>query len=116
VPGLYLLTILVSLAGIALLDIRFALAVRPAPGRTLLAVAAGTVFFLAWDAVGLATGVFVKGDSPLLLGLDLAPHLPVEEPVFLAFLSYLALVVWAAARRLLSRARGTDASSPAESE
>jgi lycopene cyclase domain-containing protein len=73
----------------------------------------GTLFFLAWDAVGIATGVFVKGDSPLLLGIDLAPHLPLEEPFFLAFLSYLGLVTWAGAMRLLARgAAGAEAAAP----
>lgn len=102
-PGLYLVAILVSAAGIALLDRRWRLAAWRAPARTGIAVAIGTAFFLVWDAVGIATGVFVKGDSPLLLGPDLAPHLPLEEPVFLAFLCYLALVTWAAAARLTAR-------------
>lgn len=107
-PGAYLLAILVSAAGIIALDARFRLAAWRARGRTLVAVAVGTVFFIAWDVVGIAAGVFVKGDSPLYLGIDLAPHLPVEEPVFLAFLCYLALVTWAGARRVLERrsARG----------
>ncbi|MBU4466310.1 MAG: lycopene cyclase domain-containing protein [Actinobacteria bacterium] len=105
-PGLYLFAILVSLAGIALLDLRFGLALRPAPGRTAAVVAIGTAFLLAWDAVGIATGVFVKGGSPLYVGIDIAPQLPIEEPVFLMFLSYLALVVWAAALRLLTAPRG----------
>jgi lycopene cyclase domain-containing protein len=100
VPGIYLTAILVSAAGIAALDARWRLAAWRSPGRTAAAIALGTAFFLAWDAVGIATGVFVKGDSPLLLGVDLAPELPIEEPFFLAFLCYLALVVWAAARRL----------------
>lgn len=108
-PGLYLAAILVSAAGVLVLDLRLGLLVRRAPGTTLAAVAIGTAFFLAWDAVGIATGVFVKGGSPLLLGVDLAPHLPLEEPVFLAFLSYLALVAWAGAERMLRRrAPGTD--------
>lgn len=109
-PGLYLGAILLSAAGIALLDRRWRLAAWEAPGRTAAAVTLGTVFFLAWDAVGIATGVFVKGDSPLLIGIDLAPHLPIEEPFFLGFLSYLALVTWSAARRILARPRGADAS------
>ncbi|QIG40317.1 lycopene cyclase domain-containing protein [Microbacterium sp. 4R-513] len=113
-PGLYLVAILVSLAGIVLLDLRFRLALRPAPGRTVAAVAIGTAFFLAWDLVGIAAGVFVKGESPLFLGVDLAPHLPLEEPVFLAFLSYLALVTWAAGMRVL--ARRTDAPARSEAE
>lgn len=109
-PGLYLAAILGSAVGVALLDRRWRLAAWDAPGRTAAAVGIGTAFFLAWDAVGIATGVFVKGDSTLLLGLDLAPHLPVEEPFFLAFLSYLALVAWGGAMRALSRSRETDAS------
>lgn len=104
-PGVYLAAILLSAAGIAALDARFRLALWARPGRTAAAVGIGTLFFLAWDAVGIATGVFVKGDSPLLLGIDLAPHLPVEEPVFLAFLCYLALVVHAAALRIRTRPR-----------
>lgn len=111
-PGLYLVAILLSAGGIALLDRRWRLAAWDSPGRTAAAVAIGTAFFLAWDAVGIATGVFVKGDSPLLLGIDLAPELPLEEPFFLAFLSYLALVVWAGALRLLARPKRADAASP----
>ena len=112
--GLYLLALLLSFAGIAVLDVRWRLAFPVAPGRTSTAVAIGTGFFLLWDAVGIAAGVFVKGDSPLLIGLDLAPHLPLEEPVFLAFLSYLALVAWAGAQRLVERRRKDAAASPSE--
>ncbi|MCR2818512.1 lycopene cyclase domain-containing protein [Microbacterium sp. zg.Y1090] len=107
-PGLYLLAILLSAAGIAALDARFRLAWWHAPGRTAAAVAIGAAFFLAWDAVAIVQGVFVKGDSPLLLGIDLAPHLPLEEPVFLAFLSYLALVCFRGAQRLQGPRRSQE--------
>lgn len=102
-PGLYLLALLVSAAGVLMLDLRLRLIGPRAPGATVAAVAVGTAFLLVWDAAGILTGVFVKGGSRLLLGVDLAPHLPVEEPVFLAFLSYLALVAWAGADRVLRR-------------
>ena len=102
-PGLYLLAILVSAAGMALIDRRYRLAFAAAPGRTLATVAIGVVFFLAWDAAGILTGVFLKGDSPLYVGVLLAPELPLEEVFFLAFLSYLALVCWTAALRVLER-------------
>ncbi len=98
-PGLYLLLLVVSVCGLVILDARFRLAFWATPGRTAAATGIGTAFFLAWDAAGIAAGVFVKGDSPLLLGVDLAPHLPLEEPVFLAFLCYLALLVHAAVVR-----------------
>ena len=105
-PGIYLGAILFSLLGIALVDVRFRLALRPHPGRTLLATVAGTVFFLAWDLAGIAAGVFVQGDSPLYVGVELAPHLPLEEVAFLMFLSYLTLVCWNAALRLQGRRDG----------
>ena len=98
-PGAYLIALLISIGGVALLDRRFRLALWHDARTTLLGTVIGTVFFIVWDAVGIATGVFVKGDSDLLLGIDLAPHLPVEEPVFLAFLCYQALVLHGAARR-----------------
>jgi lycopene cyclase domain-containing protein len=107
VPGIYLLAILISTAGIAVIDARWKLAAFRSPGRTAAAVAIGVVFFLAWDAVGITTGVFLKGDSPLYTGVDLAPELPLEELFFLVFLCYLGLVVWAAALRFLER-RSTD--------
>lgn len=102
-PGLYLLAIILSAAGVALLDWRHRLALWATPARTAAATAIGTVFFLAWDAVGIATGVFVKGDSESFVGTMLAPQLPLEEPFFLLFLSYLAVVLWAAAIRVLAR-------------
>ncbi|WP_137845095.1 lycopene cyclase domain-containing protein [Microbacterium sp. 2FI] len=108
-PGAYLVAILASAVGVALIDARWRLALWRSPARTAIALGIGTLFFLAWDAVGIATGVFVKGDSALLLGIDLAPELPLEEPFFLAFLSYLALVVTAAMGRLLAARGRADA-------
>jgi lycopene cyclase domain-containing protein len=109
-PGLYLAAIVASAVGVAVIDWRWRLVIAPAPGRAVAAVAIGTAFFLAWDAAGIALGVFAKGDSPLLIGIDVAPQLPLEEPFFLAFLCYLALVSWAASHRVLARrvrARGS---------
>ena len=107
-PGLYLLFLAISAIGVGLVDWRLRLALPVAPGRTLAAVGIGTAFFLVWDALGIASGIFVKGGSTLLLGIDLAPQLPLEEPLFLAFLSYLALVAWAGAVRVLSRRDAHD--------
>ncbi|MDZ8275631.1 lycopene cyclase domain-containing protein [Microbacterium aquimaris] len=114
-PGVYLGAILLSLTGIVLLDARFGLALPRHPARTLAATAAGTAFFLAWDLIGISAGVFVQGDSPLYLGIDLAPHLPLEELAFLVFLSYLALVCWRAAMRVIEgRTRPVGDSDGAE--
>lgn len=102
-PGLYLAAILLSWAGVAALDFRYRLAFQRNPRAVLVAVVLGTAFFLLWDAAGISLGIFVKGSGPALLGVDLAPHLPAEEPVFLAFFCYLSLVVFAAAARLTQR-------------
>lgn len=107
-PGLYLLAIVVSAGCLVLLDARFRLAFWRAPVRSAVAVGVGTAFFLAWDLVGIAAGVFVKGSSPLYIGWDLAPHLPVEELAFLAFLCYLAITVWSALRATADRRRRSD--------
>ncbi|MCM3503417.1 lycopene cyclase domain-containing protein [Microbacterium sp. P26] len=111
-PGIYLGAILFSLIGMMLIDGKYSLALRVAPLRTALAVLGGTVFFLAWDLVGIATGVFVKGESPLFVGVMLAPHLPLEELFFLLFLSYLAIVMFAVFERR-SAARSAAAASDA---
>lgn len=111
-PGLYLLAIILSAAGVATLDWRHRLALWAAPTRTVAATAIGTVFFLVWDAVGIATGVFVKGDSDSFIGITLAPQLPLEEPFFLVFLSYLAAVLWSAARRVGLRRSVDDSTGP----
>lgn len=108
-PGVYLGAILFSLAGMIAIDMKFSLALRVAPVRTALAVLVSTLFFLAWDAVGIVTGVFVKGESPLFVGVELAPHLPVEEVFFLLFLSYLTIVLFAVfERRARARTRARD--------
>ena len=104
-PGVYLIALLVSFAGMLTLDARYRLALWAAPVPSALAIAIGTMFFVVWDAVGIAAGVFVRGGSPLLLGVELFPHLPVEEPVFLAFLCHLALVAHSAALRFRVRRR-----------
>ncbi|KTR87408.1 lycopene cyclase [Microbacterium testaceum] len=104
-PGIYLGAILFSLAGMIAIDLKFSLALRVAPMRTCAAVLIGTAFFLVWDAVGIVTGVFVKGESPLFVGVELAPHLPLEEVFFLLFLSYLAIVMYAVFQR---RARARE--------
>lgn len=101
-PGLYLVAILGSAAAVAAIDVRFRLAFGHRPTRAAVAVAAGTALLLLWDLAGIAAGVFVKGDSALFVGIDLAPHLPLEEPLFLAFLCQLALTAWAAAERRAS--------------
>ncbi|MGY3566462.1 lycopene cyclase domain-containing protein [Sinomonas sp. RB5] len=102
----YLIALLVSAAGVTTLDARFRLAFWRAPRAAALTVAAGTVFFLAWDAAGIAAGIFLHLGSPLATGIMLAPQLPLEEPVFLAFFCYTALALYAGAERALAARSG----------
>jgi len=108
VRGLYLLCLLVSWAGVLTLDLRFGLALgrgpRVARVRVALVVLAGAVVLVVWDLVAIAQGFYGRGASDALLGVWLAPHLPVEEIVFVTFLSHLTLVTAGAARRVLARA------------
>lgn len=87
----YLGVLLFSLAGMVIIDHRWKTAFfRDARKATLLS--AGCVAaLLCWDSLGIATGAFVRGDSPYMVGVDLAPQLPLEEPVFLFFLTYLTM-------------------------
>jgi len=96
----YLAFLAFSLAGMAIWDHRGRLTFFHDPRRALL-VSLGTVaIFLAWDGLGIATGTFFRGDSPYMTGIELAPELPLEEPVFLFFLTYLTMNLTAAARKV----------------
>lgn len=98
----YLAALLASMAGMALVDRRWRLALWHDPRRTLVAVAASTALLLVWDLVAISIDLFRIGDSAGMTGIELAPHLPIEEPVFLVFLSYVSVVLWRAAMRALA--------------
>lgn len=90
----YLGALLVSIGGMAMIDRRFRLAFWYDARRSAWTVGIGVVGFLVWDLVGLALGIFARGDSPHMTGLLLAPELPVEEAFFLALLCYVGLLAW----------------------
>jgi lycopene cyclase domain-containing protein len=99
----YLAVLLVSAAGVLTVDLRFKLFLWAEPRRAAAVLVAGTAFFLAWDLAGIGLGVFFHGAGPYMTGLMLAPELPVEEIVFLAFLCELTMVLVLGAQRLLAR-------------
>ncbi|MGR2753588.1 lycopene cyclase domain-containing protein [Agromyces arachidis] len=106
----YLAGLLAVIACMALIDARWRLVFWRAPLAATVAIATGLAFFLLWDAAGIALGVFFRGDSQIVTGVELAPELPLEEPVFLVFLCYLTLVLVLGVERIL-RARSADAST-----
>ena len=115
--GLYLACLLASWAGVAALDVRWRLALAAPHGRSRLVAAAvvatGVALLLVWDLVAIAAGYYGRGAPDLMLGVELRPHLPVEEAVFVTFFCHLTLVVDAGVRRAraarrLGRARVTS--------
>jgi len=100
---LYLALLLGSLGCMALLDRRFRLVLWSAhPVRGAAVIAAGTAVFLAWDVVAISRGFYERGGAAMT-GVELAPHLPLEELFFIVFLCYVTLVL----HGLLSRVRRT---------
>ncbi|UJP39132.1 lycopene cyclase domain-containing protein [Cellulomonas palmilytica] len=104
--GAYLLCLLAAGAAVALLDRRWRLALWHPRGRarTVAVGLAGAALLLVWDVVAIDAGFYGRGDSAALLGVWLAPHLPLEEVVFVVFFAYVTLVVAGAADRLVAAA------------
>jgi lycopene cyclase domain-containing protein len=111
----YLAGLLTVIACMALIDARWRLVFWRAPLAAAVTLGVGVAFFLLWDAAGILTGVFFRGTSGIVTGIELAPELPLEEPVFLFFLCYLTLVLVLGGERFLAM-RGWPAPSadPAE--
>jgi len=99
--ALYLLTLLIGITCMLLLDRRFKLFFWHDPGVALLVTIVGVVLFLVWDIVGIAAGIFLRGDSAAATGIVLAPELPLEEPIFLVFLVLCTMVIYTGTARLL---------------
>jgi lycopene cyclase domain-containing protein len=89
----YLGLLLMSLAGLITLDVRFKLAFAKNPKAAAIAIGAPYLLFVIWDFSGIASGIFFKGKSDLLTGLMVAKDFPVEELFFLALLCYSTLIV-----------------------
>ena len=105
-PGAaYLCALLVSLSGLGFLDWRYRVALFADARRTLLTIGVAVAFFLVWDLIGVGLGIFFRGESEYLTGLQVAPEVPVEEIFFLTLLVYQTLLVWLALdRRARARA------------
>jgi lycopene cyclase domain-containing protein len=103
VTGLYLVALLVPIAGLVALDLRSKLFLGAAPLRAVVVLVVGVAGFLCWDAAGVGLGIFFEGPSGLLTGVDLAPQIPLEELFFLILLCLSAMEAFALAQRLLPR-------------
>lgn len=104
---LYLAALLISLFGMVMLDRRFRLFFFADARRAAIVLTVGVAFFLAWDLVGIGAGVFFRGETSFMTGLQVAPELPIEEPFFLTLLCYLTMNLVGFISRML-RARDTE--------
>lgn len=87
----YLLSLLTFTGCMIICDWRWKLAFFRNAKRATVVAAIAFGAYLVWDALGIVTGTFYRGDSPFMTGVELAPHMPIEEPIFLFFLTYLTL-------------------------
>lgn len=99
----YLSFLLISILGLGAIDYRHRLALWVAPLPALFTLAISVAFFLVWDVVGIANGVFFRGDAPHLTGILIAPELPIEEVFFLVLLSYTTLIFYTALTKRVSK-------------
>lgn len=97
---LYLAALLVALFGMVMLDLRFRLFFWKDARRATIVLAAGIAFFLLWDLAGISLGVFFRGETAFMTGLQIAPEVPLEELFFLALLCYLTMNGYSAVSRL----------------
>lgn len=99
----YLGSTLVLTGCMALLDRRFGLFFWADARRAAAVMTVGVVLFLAWDLIAIARGMYHRGASPAMTGLELAPELPLEELTFIVFLCYVTMIAHRGAQLLLAR-------------
>jgi lycopene cyclase domain-containing protein len=107
----YLGTLALGSGCMALMDRRWRLVLWADARRALLVIGAGLVLFLAWDVAALRLGLYHRGESAGMTGVEVAPNLPLEEIFFILFLCYLTLVMHRLVHRLLLRELAEDRSS-----
>lgn len=109
---LYLAGLLGAAFCMLLIDRRFRLFFFADPRVATLVTLLGVVFFLLWDFAGIGLGIFLMGQSQYLTGVVLGPEMPLEEPVFLAFLSLCTMIIYTGAAKLLSHRAQRRSSTP----
>ena len=107
----YLATLALGSGCMGLVDRRWRLVLWSDAPRALAVIGAGLVLFLAWDVTALRLGLYHRGESAGMTGVEVAPDLPLEEIFFILFLCYLTLVLHRLVHRMLLREPARDRSS-----
>ncbi|MEI8231988.1 MAG: lycopene cyclase domain-containing protein [Actinomycetes bacterium] len=100
---LYLAGLIFSIIGLGLFDWKFKLGFSTNKKAALLATLLPLIFFLLWDGAGIALGIFFRGETSHLTGLDIAPELPLEELFFLFLLNYTTLTIFITVKRIMAK-------------
>ena len=93
---LYLAALAIALTGMVMLDRRFGLFFWRSARSATIVLVTGVAFFLVWDLFGIGLGIFFRGETSFMTGLQLAPELPIEELFFLTLLCYLTMNLYGA--------------------
>ena len=109
---LYLAALAVALTGMVMLDRRFRLFFWSAPRRAAIVLIVGVLFFLAWDLAGDGLGVFIRGETDFMTGVQVAPEVPLEEVFFLTLLCYLTMNVYTFVAARLPRSPRVGGGTP----
>lgn len=96
----YLVLLLISIAGMVVLDWKFKLSFFRDMKVSVITLALGVAMFTAWDDMGIRFGIFFRGSSQWMTGLQLFPEYPIEEFFFLILLNYLCLNILEFAKRV----------------
>lgn len=91
---LYLIALMLSIAGLATLDWRHKLAFWYDHKRTIITLVIGVGIFLLWDLAAISQGIFIHGSSNFALPYTIVPEFPVEELFFLILLCYSTLIIY----------------------
>ncbi|MDL2341782.1 MAG: lycopene cyclase domain-containing protein [Patescibacteria group bacterium] len=92
--AVYAVGLLGALGCMGLIDYRHKYAWFANRRRTLRTLLPAILFFTVWDSAGIVAKIFSDGDGKYRTGLELGPHFPIEEILFLALLTYTALIIW----------------------
>lgn len=95
----YLIVLGLCLAITAPLEI-FGKGVYRQARRAVYAVAPVAAIFLIWDAVAIAAGIWTY-DGRYLAGVDIPPHVPIEEVLFFVVIPLCGLLTYNAVSTIL---------------
>lgn len=97
--AVYGVSLLTAIFCMGLIDYKHRYAIFFDWRRTLRVLAPSIAVFIVWDIAGIMAGIFSDGDGKYRSGLQLGPHFPVEEVLFLILLTYTSLILWRALTR-----------------